>query len=94
MKPKENYSWNKLAVKCLRKTYRVQTIGKLNDFIKTNEIQIGNECMKQEACLKLAKRLLEMPSEKWDPNKSTPYKDNLDHMEKEKKSTYTTLKIK
>ena len=85
MKPKENYSWNKLAAKCLRETHRVQTIGELNDFIKVNEIQLGNECTKQEACLKMAKRVIEMPSEKWDPNKGTPYKDNLDHMEKRKK---------
>ena len=84
MKPKENYSWNKLAAKCLRETHRVQTIGELNDFIKTNEIRLGNECTKQEGCLKMAKRLIEMPSEKWDPNKRTPYKDNLDHTEKRK----------
>ena len=34
MKPKENYSWNKLVAKCLRETHRVQTVGELNDFIK------------------------------------------------------------
>ena len=84
MKTKENYSWNKLAAKCLRETHRVQTIGELNDFIKTNEVRLGNECTKQEACLKMAKRLIEMPSEKWDSNKRTPYKDNLDHTEKRK----------
>ena len=33
----------------------------------------------------MAKRLIEMPSEKWDPNKRTPYKDNLNYMEKRKK---------
>ena len=38
----------------------------------------------QEACLKMAKRLIEMPSEKWDSNKRTPYKDNLDHTKKRK----------
>ena len=32
----------------------------------------------------MAKRLIEMPSEKWDPNKRIPYKDNLDHTEKRK----------
>ena len=85
MKPKENYTWNKLAAKCLRETHRVQTVGELNDFIKINEIQLGNECTKQEACFKMAKRLIEMPSKKWDPNKRTPYKDNLDHMEKKEK---------
>lgn len=27
-----------------------------------------------------------MPSEKWDPNKNTPYKDNLNHTERRKKN--------
>ena len=37
MKPKENYSWNKLVAKCLRETHRVQTVGEVNDFIKMSE---------------------------------------------------------
>ena len=41
--------------------------------------------MKQEACLKIAKKTNKNALRKWDPNKRTPYKDNLDHMEKRKK---------
>jgi len=73
----KNYIWNKKGAKCLRHNHRIRNVGQLVHFIRSdNEVP---ECDSNPACKAVARKIVDLLPEKFNPNKSTPVHDNLDH---------------
>jgi ribonuclease HI len=74
---KDNYTWNKKASKCLSLKHEIKTVKDLQNFIE--EGNPPENCDHPDKCLKIANTLMDKIPSKYNPNNSTPHKDNLDH---------------
>ena len=60
IQPNDNYKWNKKVSVCLRKNHKVKMIKDLKDFIDEEETQPTEACENTKACVKMAKKLLQV----------------------------------
>jgi len=75
-----HYLWNKKASKCLRNHHEIKTVGDAIDF---TAIRFKKPpCLTMPACLMMCERLLDELPNKFNPNMTTPHRDNLDHTPK------------
>lgn len=73
----DNYGWNKKAARCLRENHKVMTVKDLQN--EKEAVWEGPSCKNPEACMAMAGKLIGKISDKFNPEKETPHRDNLDH---------------
>ena len=72
-----NYYWNKKTSKCLRKNHHIYKVGEIEDFVMRPRMR--THCNHTSKCVRMARTLLALLPNKYNPQSTTPHKDNLDH---------------
>jgi ribonuclease HI/exonuclease III len=77
-----NYYWNKKAARCLRNNHKITKVEDLINYIQNSDRygRFGSiVCESVYACNKIAKMILNLLPDKYNPVHNTPIKDNLSH---------------